>query len=76
MIQIQIEISACHHQIVYGAIWVNGQVVPVTMPMDSYLLLKEKGLFLRQGEDDIWPDDNGVLNETPVFTALALQEAE
>ncbi len=79
---IHIEILAFAQSQAHGAIWLdNGVAIPISMPIESYETAKANGLFQRDGEqDDLFPDPNGVLNETTLFLSpgelLPKQEIE
>lgn len=66
---IHIEIFAFHQEQAHGAIWLdNGVAIPISMPIQSYETAKANNLFQRDGDqDDLFPDPNGVLNETTFF---------
>lgn len=71
---IHIEIFAFQHSQVHGVIWTNtGVAIPFTMPMESYETALGNGLFKRIGEqEDLYPDQNGVLNESPIFFLMPI----
>lgn len=67
---IYIEIFAFEHGQAHGVIWLNnGTAIPFSMPMEAYETALQNGMFIRVGDqEDLYPDANGVLNSTTVFT--------
>ena len=53
----------------HGAIWLsNGTAIPFSIPIEAYETALDNGLFIRDGEqEDLYPDENGVLNASTVF---------
>jgi hypothetical protein len=69
---IHIEVFAFQQGQAHGAIWLdNGTAIPISMRIDAYETAKANGLFARtDGQDDLFPDHNGVLNESNRFYNL------
>ena len=66
---IHIEICAFQRAQALGAIWLdNGTAIPFSMPIEAYETALANGLFKRLGDqEDLYPDANGVLNESTIF---------
>lgn len=66
---IHIEICAFQRAQALGAIWLdNGTAIPFSMPIEAYETALANGLFKRIGDqEDLYPDENGVLNESTIF---------
>jgi len=71
---IHIEIFCFRRGHAHGAIWLsNGTAIPICMPTEAYETAKGNGLFLRSDiEEDVFPDENGVLNTTDHFIQAPL----
>jgi hypothetical protein len=69
---IHLEVFAFQQGQAHGAIWLdNGTAIPISMPIDAYETAKANGLFSRTEEqEDLYPDQNGVLNESNRFYNL------
>lgn len=67
---IHVEIFAFCQGQAHGVIWLhNGVAIPFSMPIESYETALANGLFIRVGDqEDLYPDANGVLNASTVFT--------
>ena len=66
---IHIEIFAFCQGQAHGAIWLeNGTAIPISMPIEAYETALANGIFKRLGDqEDLYPDANGVLNESTIF---------
>ena len=66
---LHIEIFLFHREQAHGAIWLDdGAAIPISMPISAYETAVQRGLFLRSQETDhLFPDENGVLDETTIF---------